>query len=94
MPRASASREQSWWWCSRLNLTPDPDRCPRLSRTCLARITSNESTGILLLNAVHEASADILVMGGYGHQPWREALFGGVTHEIVGTGLLPLLLMH
>jgi nucleotide-binding universal stress UspA family protein len=56
--------------------------------------TSSESTGILLLNAAQEAGADMLVMGGYGHQPWREALFGGVTRDILGTSLLPLLLMH
>jgi nucleotide-binding universal stress UspA family protein len=56
--------------------------------------TSNESTGILLLKAAHDAGADMLVMGGYGHRPWREALFGGVTRDIIGTSLLPLLLMH
>jgi nucleotide-binding universal stress UspA family protein len=56
--------------------------------------TSNGSTGILLLKATHEAGADMLVMGGYGHQPWREALFGGVTRDIIGASLLPLLLMH
>ena len=55
---------------------------------------SSESTGILLLNAAQEAGADMLVMGGYGHQPWREALFGGVTRDIIGTSLMPLLLMH
>jgi nucleotide-binding universal stress UspA family protein len=56
--------------------------------------TSHESTGILLLKAARDTGADMLVMGGYGHQPWREALFGGVTREIIGTSLLPLLLMH
>jgi len=56
--------------------------------------TSNDSTGILLLKAAKEAGADMLVMGGYGHQPWREALFGGVTRDILGASLLPLLLMH
>jgi nucleotide-binding universal stress UspA family protein len=55
---------------------------------------SSDSTGSLLLNAAQEAGADMLVMGGYGHQPWREALFGGVTRDILGTSLLPLLLMH
>jgi nucleotide-binding universal stress UspA family protein len=58
------------------------------------RAASGESTGTLLLKAVREAGADMLVMGGYGHQPWREALFGGVTRDILGTSLLPLLLMH
>lgn len=56
--------------------------------------TSSDSTGTLLLKAAQEAGADMLVMGGYGHQPWREALFGGVTRDVLGTSLLPLLLMH
>src|SRR5690242_20720862 len=55
---------------------------------------SSESIGILLLNAAHDAGADMLVMGGYGHQPWREALFSGVTRDVIGTSLVPLLLMH
>jgi nucleotide-binding universal stress UspA family protein len=33
-------------------------------------------------------------MGGYGHRPWREALFGGVTREVLATGPIPLLLVH
>lgn len=56
--------------------------------------TSSESTGILLLNASHDAGADLLVMGGYGHQPWREALFGGVTRDVIDISLMPLLLVH
>jgi nucleotide-binding universal stress UspA family protein len=64
------------------------------AKHCHVLATSGESTGLLLLKAAHEASADILVMGGYGHQPWREALFGGVTRDIIGTSLVPLLLMH
>ena len=55
---------------------------------------SSDSTGVLLLNAAQEAGADMLVMGGYGHKPWREALFGGVTRDIISTSLFPLLLMH
>jgi len=55
---------------------------------------SSDSTGTLLLKAAREAGADMLVMGGYGHQPWREALFGGVTRDVLGASLLPLLLMH
>ena len=62
--------------------------------TATSPLSSSESTGILLLNAAHEAGADMLVMGGYGHQPWREALFGGVTRDVIGTSLVPLLLMH
>jgi nucleotide-binding universal stress UspA family protein len=51
-------------------------------------------TGELMLAAARDYQADLLVMGGYGHAPWRELLFGGVTREVVGTSLLPLLLAH
>jgi nucleotide-binding universal stress UspA family protein len=33
-------------------------------------------------------------MGGYGHAPWREMIFGGATAQIVGTSRLPVLLSH
>jgi nucleotide-binding universal stress UspA family protein len=53
-----------------------------------------QSTGAALLDAARGANADLLVMGGYGHRPWREALFGGVTREVLATGPIPLLLVH
>jgi nucleotide-binding universal stress UspA family protein len=50
--------------------------------------------GQQLLSAAHEENANLLVMGGYGHVPWREFLFGGATREVVGTSLMPVLLTH
>jgi nucleotide-binding universal stress UspA family protein len=50
--------------------------------------------GELVLAATRDAGADLLVMGGYGHAPWREMLFGGATREVIGTSLLPVLLSH
>lgn len=50
--------------------------------------------GELVLAAAREHACDLLVMGGYGHSPWRELLFGGATRQVVGTSLLPLLLSH
>jgi nucleotide-binding universal stress UspA family protein len=50
--------------------------------------------GELVLAAARDAGADLLVMGGYGHAPWREVLFGGATREVIGTSLLPVLLSH
>ena len=47
-----------------------------------------------LLSVAHAEHADLLVLGGYGHAPWREALFGGTTNELVGRSMLPLLLAH
>jgi nucleotide-binding universal stress UspA family protein len=51
-------------------------------------------TGELLLAATREHGADLLVMGGYGHAPWREMIFGGATRQIIGTSRLPILLSH
>lgn len=51
-------------------------------------------TGELLLAAARDHGADLLVMGGYGHAPWREMIFGGATREIVGSSRLPVLLAH
>lgn len=50
--------------------------------------------GRLLLDAAQSCGADLLVMGGYGHSPWREAVLGGATREAVLTMTMPLLLMH
>lgn len=50
--------------------------------------------GAQLLAEARDAGADLLVMGAYGHRPWRELLFGGATRHVVGTSLLPVLLAH
>ncbi|HYM30605.1 MAG TPA: hypothetical protein VEU47_04860 [Candidatus Cybelea sp.] len=55
---------------------------------------SGVGPGQQLLAAARDAGADLLVMGGYGHMPWQEFVFGGATREIVGVSLLPLLLSH
>jgi nucleotide-binding universal stress UspA family protein len=52
------------------------------------------ASGEQLLSAARDEGADMLLMGAYGHAPWREALFGGATRTIVGTSLLPVLLSH
>jgi len=50
--------------------------------------------GAQLLAAAREVNADLLVMGAFGHAPWRELLFGGATREVIGSSLMPLLLAH
>jgi len=50
--------------------------------------------GEQVLAEARDAGADLLVMGGYGHRPWRELLFGGATRQIVGHSLLPVLIAH
>jgi len=51
-------------------------------------------TGELLLATSRDKGADLLVMGGYGHAPWREMIFGGATAQIVGNSRMPVLLSH
>ena len=56
---------------------------------------SGDNIGTALLGGSQSVNADILVMGGYGRRPWREALFGGATREVISTDTsLPLLLVH
>lgn len=50
--------------------------------------------GRLLLDAARTCGADLLVMGGYGHAPWREAVLGGATQEALSAMSMPLFLMH
>jgi nucleotide-binding universal stress UspA family protein len=47
-----------------------------------------------LLSHAADHSADLLVMGGYGHSRLRESLFGGTTREILATMTLPVLMAH
>ena len=50
--------------------------------------------GAQLLSTAREEGADLLVMGGYGHSPWREFIFGGATNDLLARSLLPLFLVH
>jgi nucleotide-binding universal stress UspA family protein len=41
-----------------------------------------------------QLQADLLVVGGFGHGPFREQMFGGVTQSLIDEALLPVLVMH
>lgn len=47
-----------------------------------------------LLQTTTALGADLLVIGGFGRGPAREALFGGVTHSIIEHADCPVFLMH
>jgi len=47
-----------------------------------------------LLGAAADAAADLLVIGGYGHGPLREAVFGGVTAALIRHAGCPVLMVH
>ncbi|NCF27291.1 MAG: universal stress protein [Gammaproteobacteria bacterium] len=50
--------------------------------------------GELLLYAARDESADLLVMGAYGHARFREILLGGVTAHVLAHTTIPTLLAH
>lgn len=47
-----------------------------------------------LLNYASDMSADLLVIGGYGHSRFRELVLGGVTRSLLRTMTLPVLISH
>jgi nucleotide-binding universal stress UspA family protein len=47
-----------------------------------------------LLSYAAACSAELLVMGGYGHSRYREMFFGGTTKAILNTMTLPVFMSH
>ncbi len=47
-----------------------------------------------ILSCASDFSADLIVMGGYGHSRFREFILGGVTRTIVDTTTAPILFAH
>jgi nucleotide-binding universal stress UspA family protein len=47
-----------------------------------------------ILSHAADSSADLLVMGGYGHSRLREFILGGVTRTLLEAMTVPLLLSH
>lgn len=47
-----------------------------------------------LAQHAREKGADMLVMGGYGHSRFREALLGGATRDMLEHATVPVLMAH
>jgi nucleotide-binding universal stress UspA family protein len=47
-----------------------------------------------LLSHVADSGTDFIVMGGYGHSRLREFILGGVTHSILRSMTVPVLMAH
>ena len=56
--------------------------------------TCGTSVADLLKQHASEISADMIVMGAYGHSRLRERLFGGVTRTMIETSPIPILMMR
>lgn len=53
-----------------------------------------EGAATRIVDEASTGSFDYVVMGGYGHRRFVEALFGGVTRAMLNTSPIPVLLAH
>jgi nucleotide-binding universal stress UspA family protein len=60
----------------------------------LAGAVAAERTADLIMAAARSLEADYIVAGAYGHSRFREAVFGGVTRDLLKKSEVPLLLAH
>ena len=56
--------------------------------------TCDTSIADLLKQHASKISADMIVMGAYGHSRLRERLFGGVTRTMIETSPIPIFMMR
>jgi nucleotide-binding universal stress UspA family protein len=79
---------------------PSADIAEHLSRHGLsvssARtvVTDGLSPADALLDYASDISADLLVVGGYGHSRTREMIMGGVTRDLLRHMTVPVLMSH
>lgn len=57
-------------------------------------VSGDVPVGDLLLSALADDGADLLVMGAYGHSRLRETVFGGVTATLLDSMTVPVLLSN
>jgi nucleotide-binding universal stress UspA family protein len=57
-------------------------------------VAPDAKTADVLLSHAADTSADLLVLGGYGHSRLREFVLGGVTRSILETMTVPTLMSH
>lgn len=89
---ASWSRPPARAPFSQLGLTEWLDRHGVGSRQHLHEATAH--VGDALRALAHELKADLIVMGCYGHGPWRERMFGGATRSVLMAPPTPVLMAH
>jgi nucleotide-binding universal stress UspA family protein len=83
----------------RHGLAPDTSIAASLARhgikpTVRTSVAGDISVGDEILSRIADMSADLLVMGAYGHSRMRELVFGGVTRHIAKHMTVPTLFSH
>jgi len=91
-----------------LSIDPDADTGPRVPSADIALHLARHSVaaeaasdvgadigvGDLLLSRAADLSADLVVMGAYGHSRMREMVLGGVTRQMLQHMTVPVLMSH
>ena len=83
----------------RLGAMPGADTAKHLARHGLnveiSTVKSGSlSVGDVILGEVSDQSADLVVMGGYGHSRLREMILGGATQRLLESMTVPVLMSH
>ena len=65
-----------------------------VSATLHRKGKATADVGQYLLSMASDLSADLLVMGCYGHTRSREWVLGGATRSVLGSMTLPVLMVH
>jgi nucleotide-binding universal stress UspA family protein len=78
---------------------PAADICATLARHGVKCDGTEErkprkNVGETLLACAGEFGADLVVMGCYGHNRWRELIFGGASRHVLSHATLPVLMSH
>ena len=55
---------------------------------------AHEGVGKAILQEAETSSADLLIMGAYGHSRTSEAVFGGATRTVLSHAPIPVLMSH
>jgi nucleotide-binding universal stress UspA family protein len=58
------------------------------------RLAEGAEVGDLLLSCATQKSADLIVMGAYGHSRVRELVLGGVSRYMLAHMIVPVLMSH
>lgn len=78
---------------------PAADICLHLARhgvnaVAKSRQANDISSGDLILSHACDMSADLIVMGAYGHSRFRELVLGGVTRNLLKHMTVPVFMSH
>ncbi len=68
--------------------------CHGIKSDRVSKQPGDKSVGATILDSAEEFSADLIVMGAYSHNRWREMVLGGVTRYVIENTSVPIFMSH